>query len=79
VVRSDGGRAAPRGWCALLLSFYGLTLLQPFRTTPAVARGHGFPSLFKEGSLWDRVARQKPALVRWDSYCCQFFSMMVSS
>jgi hypothetical protein len=51
VVRSDGGRAAPRGWCALLLSFYGLTLLQPFRTTPAVARGHGFPSLSKEGSL----------------------------
>ena len=44
MVRSDGGRAAPRGWCALLLSFYGLTLLQPFRTTPAVARGHGFPS-----------------------------------
>ena len=55
MVRSDGGRAAPRGWCALLLSFYGLTLLQPFRTTPAVARGHGFPSLSKEGRLLCRA------------------------
>ena len=31
--------------------FTDLTLLQPFRTTPAVARGHGFPSLSKEGSV----------------------------
>ena len=51
MVRSDGGRAAPRGWCALLLSLYGFDFAVTVRTTPAVACGRGFPSLSKEGSV----------------------------
>ena len=47
------------------------------RTIPAVACGRGFPSLSKEGALVQGFVAKLP--VRWDSYCCQFFSMMVSS
>ncbi len=44
-------RAVPRGWCESLRSRYEFGFSATVRTTPAVACGHGFPSLSKEGSL----------------------------
>ena len=75
MVRSDGGRAATRGWCTLLST--DLTLLEPFEPPPPWPVAAASPPCPRRGAFC--AARQKPALLRWDSYCYQFFSMMVSS
>ena len=51
MARSDGGRAAPLGWCESLRSCYWLGFAATDQTTPAVTFGHGFPSLSKKGIL----------------------------
>ena len=50
MAHSDGGRAAPRGWCDCWNPAAGM--VPPIRSNhPAAACGRGFPSLSKEGSF----------------------------
>ena len=77
-MRSDGRRGEPLEWCEPLRSHYRFGFGVTIRTTALPwPVAHGFPSS-KAGSIGAEF-RQELALVRWDSYCCQFFSMMVSS
>ena len=75
MVRSDGSRAtAPRG--GVLHPAADLALPRPLEPPPPWSVATASPPCPRGEPL---VPGQKRALPRWDSYCCQFFSMMVSS
>jgi hypothetical protein len=55
-----------------------LTLLEPFEPPPPWPVAAASPPCPRRGALVPSFVVKLPS-ARWDSYCCQFFSMMVSS